>query len=488
MCPPSRRVTNRELASRHCQRAAAHQPHTSAPHPKLAPFSKKLSREPGRRPAYTTLHYSKMGSEKKRKRQEQNGERPAKKAAVAQAQGNVRVQYIDNDDVPGPIIGSTPLILPNCNSGQVAETRIASTPGLKFPSQITFKSYKRTKVLPTGSISELLLQSSEHSRLDYTAREEKDGSSESKLKDYVGVYDPTTGKVQIMPVKRVTVRSTLRSETEELQNRQARIEAAQSTFTAKRHALAAEFGSKRSRKAIEDMTQNAIQRGDATKDEGMAENVLQGMSGATDAMPTTAQLAAAVDESKPRPRANISAEYPIDVYPTDVVVGKELMALIEVSDWVSASESGQGVEVGSRFVAKRITKLAKNKQYQKLKVLRFILLCVKLNDIAKPGKGGAKRIPPKGKFETAMGEDVPAALGNTIRRRFASEYVVPCLLRSCMLTNFRNNDLPRWNIDNLITHACAAALIVDDFEVDVNDLKEDFKLDNKMYVPKAPWC
>ncbi|KAK3202280.1 hypothetical protein GRF29_161g713878 [Pseudopithomyces chartarum] len=384
-----------------------------------------------------------MGNEKKRKRQEQNGERPAKKAAVPQAEGNVRVQYIDNDDVPGPII--------------------ASTPGLKFPSQITFKSYKRTKVLPTGNITELLLQSSEHSRLDYTAREEKDGSSESKLKDYVGVYDPATGKMQIMPVKRVTVRSTLRSETEELQNRQARIEAAQSTFTAKRHALAAEFGSKRSRKAIEDMTQNAIQRGDATKDEGMAENVLQGMSGATDDMPTTAQLAAAVDESKPRPRANLSAEYPIDVYPIDVVVGKELMALIEVNDWVTASESGKGVEVGSRFVAKRITKLVKNKQYQKLKVLCFILLCVKLNDIAKPGKG-AKRLPPKGKFEAAIGEDVPAALGNTIRRRFATE----------------NNDLPRWNIDNLITHACASALIVDDFEVDVNDLKEDFKLDNKM--------
>ncbi|KAJ4353864.1 DNA-directed RNA polymerase I subunit rpa49 [Didymosphaeria variabile] len=383
-----------------------------------------------------------MGDDKKRKRQEQGGDRPSKKTAIAPAQGNVKVEYIDNDEVLGPII--------------------ASTPGLKFPSPITFKTYKRTKLLPGGSHTELLLQSSEHSRLDYTAREEKDGSSESKLKDYIGVYDPTTSKMQLMPVKRVTVRSSLRSETEELQNRQARIEAAQSTFTAKRHALAAEFGSKRSRKAIEDMTQNAIQRGDATKDEGIAENVLQGMSGATAAMPTSEELAAAVAESKPRPRANLAAEYPIDVYPIDVVVGKEFMALIEVSDWVSASESGAGVEVRSRFVAKRISKLVKNKQYQKLKLLRFILLCVKLNDIAKPGKG-TKKLPPKGKFETAMGEDVPAALGNTIRRRFASE----------------TNDLPRWNIDNMITHACAAALIVDDFETDVNDLREDFKIENK---------
>lgn len=46
----------------------------------------------------------------------------------------------------------------------------------------------------------------------------------------------------------------------------------------------------------------------------------------------------------------------------------------------------------------------------------------------------------------------------------------------------RNNDMPRWNIDNLMTHVAAAALIVDDFEVDVNDLREDLKIENKEYV------
>lgn len=41
--------------------------------------------------------------------------------------------------------------------------------------------------------------------------------------------------------------------------------------------------------------------------------------------------------------------------------------------------------------------------------------------------------------------------------------------------------MPRWNIDNLMTHVAAAALIVDDFEVDVNDLREDLKIENKEY-------
>jgi DNA-directed RNA polymerase I subunit RPA49 len=43
-------------------------------------------------------------SEKKRKRQEQNGERPKKKTAVA-PQGNVRVQMVENKETLGPLLG-----------------------------------------------------------------------------------------------------------------------------------------------------------------------------------------------------------------------------------------------------------------------------------------------------------------------------------------------------------------------------------------------
>jgi DNA-directed RNA polymerase I subunit RPA49 len=269
----------------------------------------------------------------------------------------------------------------------------------------------------------VLLQSSEHARLDYTAREEKDGSSESQLQDYVGVYDPATSKLQLMPVRRVTVRTTLRSETEEMQNRQAQVEAVRSTNRAKRNELAQQFGSKKSRKAIEDMTLNAISRGDGGNDSGMAENILQGMAGMTSAMPTSEELAAAVDSSKPRPRANLAAEYPEDVYSTDAVVGTELMASIPVKDWVDASQAGEGVQVSSRFVAKRILSLVKNKQIQKLKVLRFILLCIQFNDSLYGGGKGAKKIPTKEKMQAAFGENMPEPVVNGIRRKFASEYV-----------------------------------------------------------------
>jgi len=48
-------------------------------------------------------------SEKKRKRQEQNGERPKKKTAVAPT-GNVRVKMVENKETLGPLLGMIALL------------------------------------------------------------------------------------------------------------------------------------------------------------------------------------------------------------------------------------------------------------------------------------------------------------------------------------------------------------------------------------------
>jgi DNA-directed RNA polymerase I subunit RPA49 len=211
-----------------------------------------------------------------------------------------------------------------------------------------------------------------------------------------------------------------------MREEQDKLDAAMNTVTAKRAALAAEFGSKKSRKALEDRTLNAIKSGtgaeDAARTDAVAENVLQQMNSATAIMPNKDDLAAAVDSSKPRPTPNLAAEYPADVYSTDVVVGSELMTILDVKDWVQSSAAGQGVSVPSRYVAKRIVKLAQNKQIQKLKVLRFILLCINFNSALFGGGGPRpKKIPMKGKLEAAMGEDTPAGQIMAIRRKFAPE-------------------------------------------------------------------
>ena len=55
------------------------------------------------------------------------------------------------------------------------------------------------------------MHSSEHLKLDYTAREEEAGGSDPLLKHYIGVYDPETGKMEVLEARKVVVRGVVRA-------------------------------------------------------------------------------------------------------------------------------------------------------------------------------------------------------------------------------------------------------------------------------------
>lgn len=57
--------------------------------------------------------------------------------------------------------------------------------------------------------SNLLLHSSDHPTIDYTAQEES-GLQDDLLKHYIGIYDPENEKLKLIPARGVTVRRTLR--------------------------------------------------------------------------------------------------------------------------------------------------------------------------------------------------------------------------------------------------------------------------------------
>lgn len=104
---------------------------------------------------------------------------------------------------------------------------IASTPGLSISSSTPFQAYsrKRQKPLAHGegiiAKNELLIQSSEHSTMDYTGREEEEGT-DSLLRHYVGVYDPKTGNLQLMEARKMTVRGVVRAQQADLESLQER--------------------------------------------------------------------------------------------------------------------------------------------------------------------------------------------------------------------------------------------------------------------------
>lgn len=59
--------------------------------------------------------------------------------------------------------------------------------------------------------SEMLLQSSEHEKMDFVGREGTGEDADSQLKHYVAVVDPERKTWQIVEARRVTLRGAVRS-------------------------------------------------------------------------------------------------------------------------------------------------------------------------------------------------------------------------------------------------------------------------------------
>jgi DNA-directed RNA polymerase I subunit RPA49 len=86
---------------------------------------------------------------------------------------------------------------------------------LALPTNIPLQPYTKARRNAPGQsgpigTTELLLHSSAHPKLDYTAREEESGGAETLLKHYVGVYDPKTGKLDLMAARKMVVRGVVR--------------------------------------------------------------------------------------------------------------------------------------------------------------------------------------------------------------------------------------------------------------------------------------
>lgn len=236
-----------------------------------------------------------------------------------------------------------------------------------------------------------------------------------------------------------------------------------------RNDLGQAFGTKKARKAIASLTENAISNKSAhqtspggsqrTKLDSVATAMLESMAEATGGMATRSELAAAVDESKPRPKANLAAEHVKDVYTIESLIGQDIIKMIPVKEWQDAVKAKKEVITKSKYVAHRLQKVASD--IQKLKALRYLLCLLEFFGSTRPKGRGMRLLPHKDGLRAAI-SGVPEGVIEHIRRKFSV-----------------NGQMPKFQTDLLITHACALALIVDNFEVNMYDLREDLKLEVK---------
>ncbi|TIA58617.1 RNA polymerase I associated factor, A49-like protein [Aureobasidium pullulans] len=338
---------------------------------------------------------------------------------------------------------------------------VAAAPGLNVPSApfkpfVKANSTKKDSDSPAPSTHSLLLHSSSHARLDFTAQQQ----STSDLTHYVAVYDPQSSSLQVLPAHSVTLRTNLRAEAQEVAAQNA-----VRTFAQQREDLGQAFGTKKAKKALASKVENAItSNADRNRVGGKLDNVesavMDSVKEASDAMPAKQAQQEEILASKPIPKPNLNATEAENVYPIGTLVPVADMKALTVKEWQDTVAAGEDVKLTSRFVAHRIAAIATRDDVQRLKALKYLMLLIEFNLALKQGRGG-KKVPPRDQLRQKLAE-WPETLIESVRRKFSD-----------------NNELNKWHMDNLITHMAAISLFIDGYKTDTHDLREDLRLENK---------
>lgn len=239
-------------------------------------------------------------------------------------------------------------------------------------------------------------------------------------------------------------------------------------MTDMKNELGQAFGTKKAKKAIVAMAENALTPrkgpdGEPLKlgDEDLA--LMDSIKESTANMATREELQAAVDQARPVPKGNYEAADIQDVYDPKDIIGGEILNAIPIRDWQEKAKKQEEIQVPSRFVANRINRVAANEHAaQRLKMLRYMLFLLIFWVSTTSGKGhGAKRIAKREKLRELLAP-APEAVIENIRRKFSD-----------------NGEMRKIHIDLLMTHCCVFASIIDSFDVNTFDLREDLRIDQK---------
>ena len=160
--------------------------------------------------------------DKKRKRASDRHGRPSKKAAVElQDLPPFASKLVEENSELAPVIGKEKKKKKKKVGRQELTIKTtATTPGVNIPRDIHLTPYlkKRDHALDAGRASrnqgivasEILLQSSEHPKLDFVGREAED-EVDSQLKHYIAVVNPESKAWELVEARKVTLRGSVRN-------------------------------------------------------------------------------------------------------------------------------------------------------------------------------------------------------------------------------------------------------------------------------------
>ena len=234
------------------------------------------------------------------------------------------------------------------------------------------------------------------------------------------------------------------------------------------------FGTKKAKKALAAVIENAIAPEQAPADADASptnlnasqQAVMDSIQEVTAGMASREDLQAAADAAKPVPHGNFDAEEIQDVYKLEELIGGEILNSIPIKDWQDQIKKSAIKQHQSAFVAGRLASIGHGPDaVRRLRALRYLDLLVKFQRAARTGKErGTKRVPPKEKMRELL-QPAPQPVVENIRRRFSA-----------------NGDMRKFHIDLIHTHCCALAAVLANYEFDTSTLRYDMGLDDKQFA------
>lgn len=234
------------------------------------------------------------------------------------------------------------------------------------------------------------------------------------------------------------------------------------------------FGTKKAKKALAAITENAISPekaipsvgGSPSKLNATSMAVMESIQQVTSGMASKEDLQAVADAAKPVPPCNVDAEEIQDVYQPEHMIGAEILNSIPIKDWQDSVKKGADIRSGNNvFVSHRLQAVAGGPNAVKhLRVLRYLDCLIKFQRAAKPRARGLFIVPQKDKLAELL-EPVPSTVVENIRRRFTNK-----------------GEMRKFEIDLIRTWTCALAAIVGNYSIETSALRYDMGVDEKEFA------
>ena len=242
-------------------------------------------------------------------------------------------------------------------------------------------------------------------------------------------------------------------------------------MTEQRNTLGMEFGTKKAKKAIASVTENAIGPGRSNVEgvttlDSSSQALMDSISDAARGIASREQLQATADQSKPVPPGNFEATEIQDVYKPEELIGSDLLSSIPVKDWQDIAKKQSPLTNPNKYVSESFWNVARSLHpVRNLRILRYLSCLLTVSKNMRKGKDrGSFKLPDRKKLQELL-DPAPVQLVDSIRRKFSD-----------------GGEVRKFHTDMLKTYCCALVSILENYEFETEAIRFDLSMTEKEFA------